>query len=102
MPIHAPSAQLFKSIKLETAAAKIEPWAATPYLRLALAEEGAGDLASARRAIGGATRRDPSDWRLWLVAARIESRLGDPEASARSRARARFLNPRSPLVAAPR
>jgi hypothetical protein len=79
------------------AASKIEPWAATPYLQLALVEEGAGNLADARRAIDEAIQRDREDWRPWFVAARIETRLGDVATAARSRARARSLNPRSPL-----
>ena len=79
------------------AATRLEPWAASPYLQLALVEEHAGDLAAARRSIEAAIRRDREDWRLWLAAARIESRLGDATAAARSRARARSLNPRSPL-----
>jgi O-antigen ligase len=79
-------------------AAKIEPWAATPYVQLALVAEAAGDLASARAAIGKAIHRDARDWRTWWIAARIERRLGDDAAATRSLARARVLNPRSPLV----
>jgi hypothetical protein len=79
-------------------ATRIEPWAASPYLQLALVEEAGGDLASARRAIDASIRRDREDWRTWLIAARIERRLGDTAAAARSLARARALNPRSPLV----
>jgi hypothetical protein len=79
-------------------ATKIEPWAATPYLQLALVEEAAGDLPAARGAIGKAIRRDGADWRGWWVAARIERRLGDTAASERSLARAKALNPRSPLL----
>src|SRR5262249_52090381 len=39
-------------------AAKIEPWAATPYVQLALVDEAAGDLVSARGAIGQAIHHD--------------------------------------------
>jgi Tfp pilus assembly protein PilF len=78
-------------------ATRIEPWAATPYLQLALVNEGAGDLPAARRAIGEAIRRDRRDWRLWFVAARIEARLGEVLAADRSRERAKALNPRSQL-----
>jgi Tfp pilus assembly protein PilF len=79
-------------------AAKIEPWAATPYVQLALVDEAAGDLVSARAAIGKARQRDDLDWRTWWIAARIERRLGYDTAAARSLTRARTLNPRSPLV----
>ena len=78
-------------------ATKIEPWAATPYLQLALVDEAAGDLASARDAIGKSIRRDKADWRTWLIAARIERRLGHSATAARDLDHARALNPRSPL-----
>jgi hypothetical protein len=81
------------------AATHIEPWAATPYLQRALVEEGAGDLAAARRAVDESIERDRDDWRPWFVAARIEMRQGDTAAAARSLARARSLDPRSPIFA---
>jgi hypothetical protein len=79
-------------------ATKIEPWAATPYLQLALVDEAAGDLASARGAIDKSIRRDKADWRAWLIAARIERRLGHTATAARDLDHARALNPRSLLV----
>ena len=79
-------------------ATKLEPWAATPYVQLALVDEAAGEVASARGAIGRALRRDDGDWRTWFIAARIERRLGDTAESERSLARAKELNPRSPLL----
>jgi O-antigen ligase len=83
-------------------AAKVEPWAATPYLQLALVEEGQGDLGAARQAIDRSLARDAGDWRSWLVKARIENGLGEYASGALSLARARTLNPRSPLVAGDR
>jgi hypothetical protein len=81
------------------AARALEPWAASPYLQLALVQEHVGDLDSARDSIRKAVARDSRDWRLWLVAARLETKLGFiPEARA-SLARAATLNPRSPLFA---
>jgi O-antigen ligase len=77
-------------------ATKIEPWAATPYVQLALVDEAARDLVSARRAIGEAIRRDDADWRTWWIAARIERRLGDTAAAKSSLEHAKALNPRSP------
>jgi O-antigen ligase len=79
-------------------AAKIEPWAAAPYVQLALVDEAAGRLAAARRAIGEAIRRDEADWRTWWIAARIDRRLGYAAAAEGSLARARALNPRSLLL----
>ena len=79
------------------AARRIQPWAATPYLQLALVREAAGDLAQARIWTDEAVKRSRRDWRLWLVSARIEAKLGDMQAAERNFRRALELNPRSPL-----
>jgi Tfp pilus assembly protein PilF len=80
-------------------ARQLQPWAAAPYLQLALVHEVRGDLPAASVAIEEAIERDPENWRMWLVAARIETSSGRI-AEARSRlARAVELNPRSPLFA---
>jgi hypothetical protein len=78
-------------------ARNIEPWAATPYLQLALVSEAAGDLRQARTWIRRAIDRDAQDWQLWLTAARIETKLGHIAAGGRDLRRAASLNPRSPL-----
>jgi hypothetical protein len=75
----------------------IEPWAASPYLQLALVTEQAGEPAVAHAWIERALARDATDWRLWLVKARLETRLGHVRAAAASLARATALDPRSPL-----
>lgn len=56
-----------------------------------------GDLPAARRSVRDALENDRQDWRLWLISARIETKLGDIDAAQRSLAEARRLNPRSPL-----
>lgn len=78
-------------------ARRLEPWAASPYLQLALLEEQAGDLRIARAWLADALDRDKRDWRLWLVSARINAELGSIGPARRSLARAKSLNPRSPL-----
>jgi hypothetical protein len=80
-------------------ARKLEPWASSPYLQLALAAEQAGDLAAARDWIDGAIHRDPENWRPWLVAARIATEQGDIAAARRALRHAAARNPRSPLFA---
>ena len=80
-------------------ARSIEPWAASPYLQLALVEEQTGNLAAARGHIDDAIDRDDVDWRLWLTKARIEAKLGNGAAARRAYARARSLNPNSSLFA---
>jgi hypothetical protein len=77
----------------------LEPWAASPYLQLALLEEQAGDLPAARRRIAQARDRASDDWRLWLVSARLDVKAGFIEDARRELERARSLNPRSPLFA---
>jgi O-Antigen ligase len=78
-------------------AKSIQPWAASPYLQLALVDEQRGDLTAARLWIAKAIHRDSIDWRLWLVAARLETKHSDLAAARRSLLRAESLNPRSPL-----
>lgn len=79
------------------AATALEPWAASPYLQLALSQELDGRPQEARDAINEALERDRSDWRLWLVGARLQTKVGDFEAARASLARAEQLNPRSQL-----
>ena len=80
-------------------ARRLEPWAASPYLQLALVREAMDDLPGALVEIRKATDRDPLDWRLWLARARIETNSGEIAEARRSLARAAELNPRSPLFA---
>jgi tetratricopeptide (TPR) repeat protein len=77
----------------------IEPWAANPLLQLALIEERLGRLRLANNWIRQALARESGDWRIWLVAARIETKTGNIDAASRSLARVRSLNPRSPIFA---
>jgi O-antigen ligase len=84
------------------AARAIQPWAASPYLQLALVEEQGGRLDQARRRIAQALERDAEDWRLWLVSARIETKAGRIGAAQASLERAVELNPRSPLFSSNR
>jgi hypothetical protein len=78
-------------------ARRVEPWAASPYLQLALVLEENGRLAAARSTIADAIERDRDDWRLWLVQARLETKAGAVAAARRSLRRAAALNPRSLL-----
>jgi O-antigen ligase/polysaccharide polymerase Wzy-like membrane protein len=78
-------------------AGEIEPWSPEPALQLALVREAAGALPAARASLAEALERDPTDWRLWLIDARIRTKLADVAGARRSLARARELNPRSPL-----
>ena len=88
---------LDRALDAAAAARDIQPWAATPYLQLALVSEHAGRLQVARRWIADAIERDERDWRLWLVSARLETKLGRSSPAERNLRRAADLNPRSPL-----
>jgi len=90
--------ELTSALKHATAARDIQPWAASPYVQLALVNEEAGALVRARHWINEAIDRDRRNWRLWLVLARVETKLGYPRAGADSLRRAIELNPRSPLL----
>jgi hypothetical protein len=78
----------------------VQPWAAEPYLQLALVEE-LRDLSAAERALGEALERSPDDWRLWLVAARLRTKSGDIPGAREALGRAQELNPRSPTLTQP-
>jgi len=80
-------------------ARELQPWAASPYLQLALVEEQTGALRAARTSILEAIDNDRSDWRLWLVRARLETKSGALAAARESLREAKRLNPRSPLFA---
>jgi hypothetical protein len=75
------------------AARRIEPWNASAYTQIALLYEEEGDLVRARRAIEAALDRDRRNWTLWIIAMRVQMRLGDVAASRGSLAHARQLNP---------
>jgi Tfp pilus assembly protein PilF len=88
-----------EALKDALAARRLQPWASSPHLQLALVEEEAGDLAKARAAIADAIERDRSDWRLQLVAARLEVKTGNRQAARERLREAQRLNPRSRLFA---
>jgi O-Antigen ligase len=81
-----------------TTAQRLEPYAARPRLQRALILERAGDLRDARAAIGQAATREPTNWSIWLVRARIDAESGHEPAAARDYRRAHALNPLSPTT----
>ncbi len=74
-----------------------QPGAASPRLQQALVLESQGELAAAASAARGATERESTNWRTWLVLSRIEAELGDASAAVRDYRKARLLNPFSEL-----
>jgi O-antigen ligase len=78
----------------------MQPWASTPYLQLALLEEQRGNLGEANRHVENALERDRSDWSIWLVAARVQTKAGFIRRGRRSLRQAERLNRRSQLFEA--
>jgi hypothetical protein len=78
-------------------AQNVEPGAAAPRLQQALVLELSGDLPAATEAAREATERGETNWRNWLVLARLEAKRGDADAALVAYRRARSLNPRSPI-----
>lgn len=77
----------------------IQPYAATPKLQLALLHERNGDLGVAAAKALAAARAEATNWRTWLVLARIEAERGHAASAVAAYARARSLNSRSALFA---
>ena len=80
-------------------ASRIQPWAASPHLQLALVNESAGNLPTAERHLDEALRSDSGDWRLWLVATRLHVKQGEIAEARSALAEARRLNPNSSVLA---
>ena len=74
-------------------AATLQPWAAEPWVQIALLEELSGDLVGAQEALHTASARSPRDWRIWLINARFEVGLGDLDGARASLDRSRDLAP---------
>jgi hypothetical protein len=91
------SGQLVDALANANAAADSAPWAASGRLQRALVLERVGQLAVAERAAAQATRLEQRNWALWLVLGRIRAERGQLTSALTAVARARELNPRSPL-----
>jgi tetratricopeptide (TPR) repeat protein len=75
------------------AASNVQPWSPEPYLQLAQVEELRGDEAAAQAAVGSAIERAPGDWRVWLVAARVNLIKPDLDAAREAFERAAARSP---------
>nr|MBA3867194.1 hypothetical protein [Solirubrobacterales bacterium] len=78
-------------------AQNVEPGAATPRLQQALILEADADFDSASAAALGATAKEPTNWRNWLVLSRIEAERGRASSAVTYYRRARSLNPHSSI-----
>jgi hypothetical protein len=80
-------------------AQRLEPDAATPRLQRALLFEQAHDYGAARAPAAEAAVREPTNWSVWVVKARIDAESGHPRAAVADYRRAHALNPHSPATA---
>ena len=80
-----------------TDAAESENWGASGHLQRALVLEQVGRLGPAELAAQRATELEPANWQPWLVLGRIRAERGRVPSALDAVARARSLNPRSPL-----
>jgi O-antigen ligase len=78
-------------------AAESESWGASGYLQRALVLEQVGRLGPAEVAAERATQLETANWQLWLVLGRIRAERGHVGPALAAVARARSLNPHSPL-----
>ena len=70
------------------------PWAAEPYIQLALLQEDSGNLDQAVRLLKEAESRDSEDWRLPLIEASLQSQRGDSQATGAALDRSAVLSPK--------
>jgi O-antigen ligase len=75
-------------------ARSIEPWAASPYVQLALLAEAERDYATAAERLTQAIDREDRNWQLYYLRSRVERAAGDTAAAKADAERARQLNPR--------
>ena len=78
-------------------AQNVQPGAASPRLQQALVLEELDDFPLAVESARAATEREGTNWRNWLVLARIEAESGEAAAAVRAYRKARSLNPLSPI-----
>jgi O-Antigen ligase len=78
-------------------AQNVQPGAASPRLQQALVLEAQGSFGAAAEAARAAAEREPTNWRTWLVLSRIEAQNGQAAAAVDAYAKAKSLNPLSPI-----
>jgi O-antigen ligase len=87
------------ALRAAATARGIEPFAVGPTLQQALILERLGVLHRARATLGRSIAEMPTDWQLWVIAARLDAELHDAADARTALHRARSLNPRSPATA---
>ncbi len=91
----AASGDIEAAISDASTARSVEPWAASPYVQLALLAELQGDYPEAITRLGQAIDREDRNWELFYLRARVEEESGDYTAAYEDLLRAVSLNPKS-------
>jgi Flp pilus assembly protein TadD len=78
-------------------AERLEPYAASPKLQVALILELQGRLGLAAKTAEAATAAEATNWKTFMVLSRIEAERGRGEAAVEAYKQARSLNPRSSI-----
>jgi hypothetical protein len=87
--------ELAKALTDANTAHAIEPGAASPYLQRALVLESANDISGASAAIGAALAREPTDYKLWIIALRLATEADHPRQALADYQNAHALYPTS-------
>ncbi|HEX2095837.1 MAG TPA: O-antigen ligase family protein [Solirubrobacterales bacterium] len=90
----AAAGNLASAVEHAETARSIEPWAASPYVQLALLAEAERDYEGATDFLSQAIDREDRNWQLYYLRSRVERAAGDTAAARADVERARQLNPR--------
>jgi O-antigen ligase len=92
--VSARAGRLDEAVQDALTAERLQPHAAMAKLQRALVLEQLGRLDAAAVAARMASEDEPTNWRPWLVRARLDARRGRARSAVRELRRARNLNPR--------
>jgi Flp pilus assembly protein TadD len=95
--IDAARGNLAAALEQAREAADAQPYAASPRLQEALVLELRGELRPAAAAASAATRKESTNWRTWMILARIEAERERVAGALRAYRRAQLLNPKHTL-----
>ena len=91
--VDAANGDLSAALDQAREAADAQPYAASPLLQQALLLEQQGRLRAAAAAAAAATRKESTNWRTWMVLARIEAERGRVGDALRAYRRAQAARP---------
>lgn len=96
--IDAANGNLADALSEAQDATAAQPYAASSYAQEALILEQQGKIAAAAAAASTATHKESTNWRNWLILARIQAEQGQTKESIRAYRKASALNPNNNLL----